>query len=530
MSPTFVLVLRTYLQIIIALIASFVAFRVGFTLSANGKGSQKRLWLRWAEITLFLSIFLPVVIAGIPKKHLWHPMVQVFSGVTKNSHQKYSLLSPTLGNSKGESELSGFVFQDRLVLWIGAIGFAAIFLLLLKSVWQFHSLYKEITSLPLIRKIGRLRIVCTENHPIPYSAWIPGVGAFVVVPFSYLPEWTNLKIAVRHELQHHRQGDTRLAYFLELLSALFPMNLAMNAWIRFITELQEMSCDETLVLAKRVSPQAYGRCLVQAAQHAVSTRGRLAGTTSLAARANGNLLKRRVVMILNPKLMPSRRWLSTVVGTGTLVLLATAAMASRSAIQDRSFTLAEASHLSHDGAGFPLDINEKVVEQLNDFVGTPEGRRFMKSSLRRLEIYRPMVEAALKTHEVPEEVIVVPLIESGYKDSRPVYQPGAGLWGFIAQTARRYHLMVNGKRDDRLDEEKETEAGMEYLSDLYNYFHDWRLALKAYNEGEAHVKTLIKEYGSNDPWYLETMAESKEHYLAKVTAAALILRNPSVMQ
>ena len=138
---------------------------------------------------------------------------------------------------------------------------------------------------------------------------------------------------------------------------------------------------------------------------------------------------------------------------------------------------------------------------------------------------------------LPKDLEIVPLIESGFTNYfNPRHQRGAGLWGFIPQTARRYELRVDelgipGRVDDRLDEEKETVAAAKYFRDLNNLFpQEWLLVLKGYNEGETKVSRDIMEYGTRDAWELERQSESKERYLAKITAALLIYKNPGLLE
>jgi soluble lytic murein transglycosylase-like protein len=69
---------------------------------------------------------------------------------------------------------------------------------------------------------------------------------------------------------------------------------------------------------------------------------------------------------------------------------------------------------------------------------------------------------------------------------------------------------------------------MRYLRDLNTLFQDWRLALRAYNEGESRVQRLIDQYGTRDPWTLER-AESTEGYLSGAMAMIIILKNPSLL-
>jgi soluble lytic murein transglycosylase-like protein len=69
---------------------------------------------------------------------------------------------------------------------------------------------------------------------------------------------------------------------------------------------------------------------------------------------------------------------------------------------------------------------------------------------------------------------------------------------------------------------------MQYLKDLFKQFKDWRLAIKAYNEGEKRVQELIDQHGTRDPWVLEHKSSS-EGYLSGVMAMMIILNSPELL-
>jgi soluble lytic murein transglycosylase-like protein len=69
---------------------------------------------------------------------------------------------------------------------------------------------------------------------------------------------------------------------------------------------------------------------------------------------------------------------------------------------------------------------------------------------------------------------------------------------------------------------------MRYLGDLYRRFGDWRLAIKAFNEGERAVDRTIAELGTRDPWRLDRY-RSPENYLSGAIAMMIVLKNPQIL-
>jgi membrane-bound lytic murein transglycosylase D len=152
----------------------------------------------------------------------------------------------------------------------------------------------------------------------------------------------------------------------------------------------------------------------------------------------------------------------------------------------------------------------------------------MRSSLVRMEAFQPMIDAKLQQYKLPVELLAVPIVESGYQNMGS--SQGAGIWMFIKNTARHYGLRVDAQHDDRFNTDLETVAAMRYLGSNYTRFNDWLLALVAYNAGESSVQDGIDQTGSRDAWTLiDAGYDGDKDYLAQVMAAAIILKNPSLV-
>ena len=185
------------------------------------------------------------------------------------------------------------------------------------------------------------------------------------------------------------------------------------------------------------------------------------------------------------------------------------------------------------GSDFPFVANEPVVAQLNRLLGTPDGRAFVRASLRRMQEHEALITTAIARYGLPAELMAVPLVESGYRNLPPSdnSRQGAGLWMFIEPTARRFGLAIDGDIDERLDVALETDAAMRMLGGLHERFDDWGLALLAYNAGERMVEEAMRATGLRDPWQaIERGFENDADYLARVMAIALIMKNPALIE
>jgi membrane-bound lytic murein transglycosylase D len=143
--------------------------------------------------------------------------------------------------------------------------------------------------------------------------------------------------------------------------------------------------------------------------------------------------------------------------------------------------------------------------------------------------YINMMKKILLEEGMPEDIVFLPLIESGFNTRAYSRSRAAGPWQFIAGTAKRYGLKVNWWVDERRDPVKSTRAAARYLIDLHEMFDSWSLALAAYNAGENKIKRALKRTKSNDFWGLlrtRYIHRETKNYVPKFIAARLIAINP----
>ncbi|MCL4537776.1 MAG: transglycosylase SLT domain-containing protein [Nitrospirae bacterium] len=149
--------------------------------------------------------------------------------------------------------------------------------------------------------------------------------------------------------------------------------------------------------------------------------------------------------------------------------------------------------------------------------------------LERSAKYVEIMQDVLREKGMPEELVFLPIVESGFNLN--AYSPAraVGPWQFIASTAKRYGLVIDWWRDERKDPVKSTHAAAEYLKDLYNMFGSWKLALAAYNAGEGKIMKALKRTGAEDYWSLlntkQIRNETKE-YVPRYIAASMIASTP----
>lgn len=522
--------LSAYFTLNILLMLGFVITWISFRWSSKFEiqiSSRAKLQMSyWAILfAIVVAAFQPM----LPKNDFFVPTAKVWSAESvKTFYTQYSAPTDTgyfsfsvggrLMVVKSQALALSWTMVSAMLLVCGGFFLVKDLFLLFRIKKRSH----------LFKKIGRVSVLLNEDIQIPFSYF--SLGAQVILPASMLGRMTDFKIALSHELQHHRQRDTLWIYILWLLKIFCVLNPFVHLWLREISEIQEFACDEALIGRKKVEAQSYARCLLEVAQTAIDQKSKLVCATGLTLLVERNLLKRRIEKMFI-KSYDTKRSVKIVLGLFLGLVMSLTAYASTSVVQDRRITMKEAKQLagnSQGHSGFPIVVNDLVLQELNRYLGTPEGREFMRKSLARMESYRSLVSKKIEQYHMPSELMAVPTVESGYQNL-PQSQNnswGAGLWMFIKSTARNYGLRVDPVVDERMDPEILTDAAMRYISANYSRFKDFQLAMLAYNIGENKVQEGIDKLGSRDAWHLIRNGYEGDKYLARLMAAILIMNNP----
>ncbi len=117
------------------------------------------------------------------------------------------------------------------------------------------------------------------------------------------------------------------------------------------------------------------------------------------------------------------------------------------------------------------------------------------SAMQRAYTYLPMMREIMRSQQVPEELVALPLVESGYQIGADSSVGAAGIWQFMPGTGRLY-LDVNDSFDDRRDPLRATEAAAQMLRKSYDTLGSWPLAITSYNHGLGGVANAVKTMGT----------------------------------
>ncbi len=187
-----------------------------------------------------------------------------------------------------------------------------------------------------------------------------------------------------------------------------------------------------------------------------------------------------------------------------------------------------------DGWDLPNVDNPSVDSWVERFTTSPVLKRTLAIWLDRKTTYDEMISTKLAERDMPQDLIYLAMIESGFNPTAKSPAAAGGLWQFISETGQRYGLKVNGRIDERNEPDKATDAALSYLSDLYDRFGSWYLAAAAYNTGENRVGRIMREEtgserGTDEDYYLIANRLPKEtrDYVPKMIAAARIAKEPA---
>ncbi len=177
---------------------------------------------------------------------------------------------------------------------------------------------------------------------------------------------------------------------------------------------------------------------------------------------------------------------------------------------------------------FGLGISRQTLKYVRFFTKTDRGRNMFESWLKRSGRYQELVQEELRNRRLPEDLIWVAMIESGFDANARSPMGAVGLWQFMPATGAVYGLKQNKFIDQRRNPKLATVAAAHHLRDLYARFGQWDLALAAYNMGYEQLLDRIDQVGTTDFNELVragVLPSETAKYVPKIVAAAIVANN-----
>lgn len=186
-------------------------------------------------------------------------------------------------------------------------------------------------------------------------------------------------------------------------------------------------------------------------------------------------------------------------------------------------------------AALPVEVNARVRHWMERFA--TDQRRTFEEYMSRKGLYEELIVERLRARGMPDELLYLAMIESGFLAEASSQVAAVGLWQFMGPTAEQYGLRVDSWVDERRDPIRATDAALTYLQWLYERYDSWYLAAAAYNAGPGRVDRALRRGGASSgdgdvDLYWEIIdhlpRETREH-VPKLLAATLLARDAAEM-
>lgn len=164
-------------------------------------------------------------------------------------------------------------------------------------------------------------------------------------------------------------------------------------------------------------------------------------------------------------------------------------------------------------------LTKKVKSYIRDY--TLLARRSSERTIGKSTLYFPIFTEINNSFGLPAELKYLMVVESALKPSVTSKVGAKGLWQLMPATARMHGLQINDYVDERSDPYRSTNAALLHLSDLYDEFGNWTIAIAAYNCGNGRMRSAIKKGKSKNFWKIKKhLPKETQAYVEKFIAAA----------
>jgi membrane-bound lytic murein transglycosylase D len=167
-----------------------------------------------------------------------------------------------------------------------------------------------------------------------------------------------------------------------------------------------------------------------------------------------------------------------------------------------------------------------IVKHEDWYASRPD---YMQRMISRSERYLHYIVEEVEKRDMPTEIALLPMIESGFNPLALSRSSASGIWQFMPITGKYYGLEQNWWADYRRDVTAATDAALDYLQKLHLMFGNWDLALAAYNAGEGTVKRAIEsnhKKGLPTDYQSLQLSEEARNYVPKLQAMKNLISEP----
>lgn len=194
---------------------------------------------------------------------------------------------------------------------------------------------------------------------------------------------------------------------------------------------------------------------------------------------------------------------------------------------DTPFTINELQILKHS-EGLELEATVEVAHYFKYFLR--DKKELLELWIENARPVIPLIRQSFLENSLPEDLIYLPFLESGYNVNAYSRVGAGGMWQFMPKTAVSYGLKINWWTDERRSPQLATPYAIEHLIYLNNLFDNWYTALAAYNAGEGRITRAMKKVDTYDYFELiktDALPRETKKYVPQYLAILKIMKNLS---
>jgi membrane-bound lytic murein transglycosylase D len=180
---------------------------------------------------------------------------------------------------------------------------------------------------------------------------------------------------------------------------------------------------------------------------------------------------------------------------------------------------------------FPPGVSRDTLLAAADRVRFQRGLadRF-RDGLIRSGQWMPHIRKVFRDRGLPEDLAMLPHVESSFNPLAYSKVGAAGLWQFMPSTGARY-MRIDRAVDERYDPWRASEAAAALMRDNFRVTGTWPLAITSYNHGAGGMMRAVKQLGTQDIGLIidrydsDTFGFASKNFYACFLAAGDVDRN-----
>lgn len=182
------------------------------------------------------------------------------------------------------------------------------------------------------------------------------------------------------------------------------------------------------------------------------------------------------------------------------------------------------------GLALPANRSRLRVRRWTQYYATHAND--IQASLKQARPWLYHIVRQVEKRNMPTEIALLPIVESGFNTRAVSYVGATGLWQFMPGTADHMNLERNWWYDGRNDPFASTRAALTYLQQLHSHYDgNWLLALAAYNAGPGTIDDALRSAKRADKpvdfWQLDNIPDETRNYVPKLLAVRWIMKAPA---